>query len=273
MVAAVGLVLGPVLGGALIAIAWEWVFWFNVPLGLAAAAWGAFVLHELATPDDNRGLDLAGVATFVVGMTGLVLAVSKGGISGWNDAVVIGGLIAAAVLLPAFVLIELRARAPMLDLSLFRNRLFAAATAAAFINGLSRFALMFVFVFYFQGVKGDDPVLAGVKFAPMAIGMLIASPLAGIWADRHGSRTLAATGMVVSAVGLATDDDARRRQLVLAEHALAAARRRRLGHVQLAEHRGHDGRCPRPPPGLRRGRANHAAEPAPSSRSRSLWRS
>jgi EmrB/QacA subfamily drug resistance transporter len=203
MVAAIGLVLGPVLGGALVAISWQWVFWFNVPLGLAAAGWGALVLRELVTPDADRGLDLAGVATFVVGLTGLVLAVSKGGISGWNDPVVIGGLVAAAVLLPAFVLIERGGRAPMLDLAIFRNRLFAAATAAAFINGLSRFALMFVFVFYFQGVKGDSPVLAGVKLAPMAVGMLVASPLAGVWADRHGSRTLAALGMVVSAAGLA----------------------------------------------------------------------
>ena len=203
MVAAIGLVLGPVLGGALVAISWQWVFWFNVPLGLAAATWGALVLHELSSRDSDRGLDLAGVSTFVVGLTGLVLAVSKGGISGWVDPVVIGGLVAAAVLLPAFVLIERHARAPMLDLEIFRNRLFAAATAAAFINGLSRFALMFVFVFYFQGVKGDDPVLAGLKLAPLAIGMLIASPLAGVWADRHGSRALAATGMVVSALGLA----------------------------------------------------------------------
>ncbi|HEY7077417.1 MAG TPA: MFS transporter, partial [Solirubrobacteraceae bacterium] len=203
MVAAIGLVLGPVLGGALVSISWQWVFWFNVPLGLAAAAWGAYALHELVTPDSVRGLDIPGVTTFVAGLTGLVLAVSKGGISGWNDPVVIGGLIAAAVLLPAFVLIERHARAPMLDLTIFRNRMFAAATAAAFINGLSRFALLFVFVFYFQGVKGDDPVLAGIKLAPMAIGMLVASPLAGMWSDRRGSRALAAAGMVVSAVGLA----------------------------------------------------------------------
>jgi len=203
MVAAVGLVLGPVLGGVLVSIRWEWVFWFNVPLALAAAAWGAVILRELATPDTRRGLDLAGTAAYVVGLTGLVLAVSKGGLSGWNDPVVIGGLAAAAVLLPAFVAIEHRTPVPMLDLGIFRNRLFAAATGAAFINGLSRFALMFVFVFYFQGVKGDDPVLAGVKLAPLAIGMLISSPLAGLWADRHGSRALAALGMVVSAVGLA----------------------------------------------------------------------
>jgi len=203
MVAAVGLVLGPVLGCVLVSIRWVWVFWVNVPLALAAAAWGAVILRELATPDTRRGLDLAGTAAYVVGLTGLVLAVSKGGLSGWNDPVVIGGLAAAAVLLPAFVAIEHRTPAPMLDLGIFRNRLFAAATGAAFINGLSRFALMFVFVFYFQGVKGDDPVLAGVKLAPLAIGMLISSPLAGLWADRHGSRALAALGMVVSAVGLA----------------------------------------------------------------------
>ena len=81
--------------------------------------------------------------------------------------------------------------------------MFAAATGAAFINGLSRFALLFVFVFYYQGAQGDDPITAGIKLAPMAIGMLVASPLAGIWADRHGSRTLAALGMLVSAVALA----------------------------------------------------------------------
>ena len=91
----------------------------------------------------------------------------------------------------------------MLDLTIFQNRMFSAATAAAFINGLSRFALLFVFVFYFQGVKGDDPILAGIKLAPLALGMLVASPIAGVWADRHGSRVLAAMGMVVSAVGLA----------------------------------------------------------------------
>src|SRR6185369_15556278 len=112
-------------------------------------------------------------------------------------------LIAAAVLLPLFVWIEHRGSAPMLDLSIFQNRLFAAATGAAFINGLSRFALMFVFVFYFQGAQGDDPITAGIKLAPLALGMLVSSPLAGIWADRHGSRAMSAMGMVVTALGLA----------------------------------------------------------------------
>ena len=202
MVAAIGLVIGPVLGGALVAISWHWVFWFNVPLALAGGLWGALVLRELSRPDSVRGFDIAGTLTFVVGLTGLVYGISRGGISGWDDSLVIGSLIAAAVLLPLFVLIEHHGAAPMLDLSIFRNRLFAAATGAAFINGLSRFALMFIFVFYYQGAQGDDPITAGIKLAPMAIGMLAASPLAGIWADRHGSRALAAAGMLVTALRL-----------------------------------------------------------------------
>jgi EmrB/QacA subfamily drug resistance transporter len=203
MVAAIGLVLGPVLGGALVAISWHWVFWFNVPLALVGAAWGALILRELAKPDAVRGYDVLGTSAFLLGLTGLVLGVSRGGLSGWNDAVVISGLAAAFVLLPAWVLIERRARAPMLDLTVFKNRLFAAATAAAFINGLARFALMFLFVFYFQGAQGNSPIAAGIKLTPLALGMLLASPLAGIHADRHGSRALAAAGMLVSAVGLA----------------------------------------------------------------------
>jgi MFS family permease len=91
----------------------------------------------------------------------------------------------------------------MLDLGIFKNRLFAAASAASFINGLARFALMFLFVFYFQGAQANTPIEAGIKLIPLALGMLVASPLAGIYADRHGSRTLAALGMLVSAIGLA----------------------------------------------------------------------
>ena len=203
MVAAIGLVLGPVLGGALVAISWHWVFWFNVPLALVGAAWGALILRELARREHVHSYDVLGTSTFVLGLTGLVLGVSRGGLSGWNDTLVIAGLLAAAVLLPAWVVIERRSRAPMLDLKLFNNRLFAAATAAAFINGLARFALMFLFVFYYQGAQSNSPIEAGIKLMPLALGMLIASPLAGIYADRHGSRMLAALGMLVSAAGLA----------------------------------------------------------------------
>jgi EmrB/QacA subfamily drug resistance transporter len=203
MVAAVGLVIGPVLGGALVEISWHWVFWFNIPIGLLGTFWAYTVLHETERREHAPDLDVLGTALYVAGLTGLVLGVSRGGISGWDDTLTIVSLVAAVLLLPAFVIVERRARAPMLDLTIFENRLFAAASGAAFINGLSRFALLFVFVFYFQGAQGDDPITAGLKLAPMALGMLVASPLAGIWADRHGSRALAALGMLVSAGALA----------------------------------------------------------------------
>ncbi|HTR33452.1 MAG TPA: MFS transporter, partial [Gaiellaceae bacterium] len=200
MVAAVGLVIGPVLGGALVAIGWQWVFWFNVPLGLIGCVWGLLVLEEQSGRSNERGLDLPGVTTYVIGLSSLVLALSKGGLTGWNDPLVIGGFVVAAILLPVFVLIERHSRSPMLDLSLFDNRLFTAASVAAFLNGLSRFALMFLFVFYFQGPQGQSPIMAGLELAPMAIGMLVASPLAGVYADRKGSRELAALGMLLGAI-------------------------------------------------------------------------
>ena len=90
MVAAVGLVIGPILGGVLVSISWHWVFWFNVPLAILGTVWGGLVLHELAKRDEVRGLDLPGTSVFVVGLTGLVLGISRGGISGWNDPIVIG---------------------------------------------------------------------------------------------------------------------------------------------------------------------------------------
>src|SRR6516165_9296812 len=125
MVAAVGLVIGPVLGGALVAISWQWVFWFNVPLALAGAGWGALVLRELAKPDVHRGYDVLGTTVFVVGLTGLVLGISRGGLYGWDGPAVVASLVVAAVLLPAFVVIEQHSRSPMLDLSIFRSRLFS----------------------------------------------------------------------------------------------------------------------------------------------------
>jgi len=202
MVAAVGLVIGPVLGGALVDISWHWVFWFNVPFGIIGSLWAYAILRELAKSEGDKRFDAPGTLSFVIGLTGLVLGISKGGIQGWHGPVVFGGLLAAVIFLPLFVAIESRHPHPMLDLSIFRNRLFAAASAATFLNGLARFSLMFVFVFYFQGVQGDSPILAGIKLAPMAVGMLVASPLAGAYADRNGSRSLAAIGMLVTGIGL-----------------------------------------------------------------------
>ncbi len=131
MVAAVGLVIGPVLGGALVLISWHWVFWFNVPFGLLGCFWAWQVLHEITGRSEDRSFDYLGTITFLIGLTGIVYGISKGGISGWTSSLVIPSLIAGVVLLPLFVLIESRQQAPMLDLSIFRDRLFATASGAA----------------------------------------------------------------------------------------------------------------------------------------------
>jgi MFS family permease len=132
-----------------------------------------------------------------------VFALSRGGLEGWNERFVIAGFVAAVVLLPLFLLVERHERVPLLDLSIFRSRLFSAASAAAFLNGLARFALLFLFVIYFQGPRGYSPLAAGIRVAPMAVATLFAAPIAGRLSDRRGSRELAALGMILTAAGLA----------------------------------------------------------------------
>jgi hypothetical protein len=173
-----------------------------VPFALLGCAWAWSVLRELSGRSEDTHFDAAGTITFLIGLTALVYGISRGGIESWSGPALIA-LVAAAVFLPLFVLVESRQQQPMLDLSIFsESRLFTLASIAAFLNGLARFALTFVFVFYFQGVQGDTPVLAGLKLAPLALGMLIASPIAGIYADRQGSRALASVGMATTALGL-----------------------------------------------------------------------
>src|SRR5690348_13329760 len=94
MVAAVGLVIGPVLGGVLVDISWHWVFWFNVPFTLVGSLWAVAILRELAKPDTVRGYDVPGVILFVAGLTGFVYGLSRAGLSGWGDPLTIGGIIA-----------------------------------------------------------------------------------------------------------------------------------------------------------------------------------
>jgi hypothetical protein len=138
----------------------------------------------------SPGMFLATVnsGTLLTGLTGLVLGLSDAGLDGWTAPMVIIGLTPAVICLPIVVEVESRVEAPMLDLSLFGIQVYSAAAAAAFLNGLARFALMFLFVLYFQGPQEQDPITAGLMLAPLAICMLFASPLAGAWSDRHGSR-------------------------------------------------------------------------------------
>ena len=202
MVAAVGLILGPVLGGALTSISWHWVFWFNVPLGLLGTVWAALNLRELVAVEKGQKLDVVGNVTFLVGLTALLVGLTQGGIKGWGSGTVVASLAAAAVLLPAFLIVELRTVQPLLNLRMFKSRVFAFGNVSALLNALARMAVTFLFVFYFIGAKGYDHLTTGFLLIPLAGAMFVFSPISGFLADRMSARLIGSIGMIVTAAGL-----------------------------------------------------------------------
>ncbi len=203
IVAAVGSIIGTILGGWLTIFGWQWVFWFNVPFALIGTIWAWVNLRERVALDRHQRFDIPGTLSYFVGITGLLIALTIGGIYGWTSQLVVSGFIVALIGLPLFFAIERRAPQPLLDLSLFHDRLFLMGNLSAFLNSLARLAVTFLFVFYFQGPLRKDALTAGILLAPIALGMLITSPISGWLSDRHGSRLLASLGLVISAVGLA----------------------------------------------------------------------
>ncbi len=203
MVVAVGSAVGPVLGGWLTSLGWQWVFWFNVPVSVIGSIWAFAILREPARSGRRQRIDWSGNAVFLLGLSGLLLFLSMGGIEGWTQPFVIGGAVAFAVCLPAFLWIERRVAEPLLDLSLFRSRIFAIGNLSQVLNSTSRMGLLFLLVFFFQGPQQRDPVTAGVLVTPLAALMFLASPLSGWISDRVGSRIPATVGLATTAVGLA----------------------------------------------------------------------
>ena len=203
MVIGAGLILGPILGGWLTQFGWRTVFWFNVPIGIVGTIAAASFLVEQATHRGRIRIDWLGSALYLVGLTGAVVGLAFGGIFGWTTPWVIAGLAAFVVAMPLFILVELRTADPLLDLSLFRIRLFAMGNLSGLLNGVARNSVLFLLVFYLQGAKGESPVEAGIHLAPLAAGLLVLSPISGALADRYGSRALATIGMIVTGIGLA----------------------------------------------------------------------
>ena len=202
MVAAAGSTLGVVIGGIMTSISWQWVFWFNVPLGVIGTLWAAINLREMIELEKGQKLDLVGNAVFFVGLLGLLIALTLGGIESWGTPLVVVGLLAAVVFLPTFLVVELKAKAPMLDLSMFKSRIFAFGSISALMNSVAQFAVMFMFVFFFIGVRGYDHLTTGILLMPLAGTMFIASPISGWFADRMSARVISTLGMLVTAAGL-----------------------------------------------------------------------
>ena len=203
MVIGAGQILGPILGGWLTSFGWRTVFWFNVPIGILGTILAGRFLIEQVRATANLRFDLPGSALCIIGLGGLVAGLAFGGIYGWATPWVVGGFVAFLVAVPLFIAVERRRPDPLLDLDLFRDRLFALGNLTSLLNGIARTGVLFLLVFYLQGARGEDPVTAGIMLSPLAIGLLVLSPISGAFADRYGSRLLATAGMVVTAIGLA----------------------------------------------------------------------
>ena len=196
MVVGAGLILGPILGG--------WLTGFGWRDGLLVQRPDRHRRHDRrGSPPGRAGhaargaaaLDLAGSGLYLVGLSGLVTALAFGGHLRLDDAV--GHRPASwpsSSPRPAFLWVESHRADPLLDLTLFRNRLFAMGNLTGLLNGIARNGVLFLLVFYLQGVKGVDPVTAGLMLAPLAVGLLVLSPISGVLADRYGSRGLATLG-------------------------------------------------------------------------------
>jgi EmrB/QacA subfamily drug resistance transporter len=200
-VSGLGVALGPVVGGAVVdGFSWHWIFWLNVPIGLALAPIALRSLRESRGP--NASLDLPGVALASGGLLGVVFGIVRSQELGWTSATVIGSIAIGAALLVAFAVWETRTRTPMLPMGFFRNRAFAATNGVSLAMFFGAFGSIFLLAQFFQVAQGYSPLEAGLRTLPWTAMPIFVAPVAGILSDRIGSRPLMATGLALQAIGL-----------------------------------------------------------------------
>jgi EmrB/QacA subfamily drug resistance transporter len=199
-VAGLGVASGPLVGGVVTeGLDWHWIFWVNVPLGIAAVVAILRVLPETYGP--RTRLDPVGMVTASGAMGAIVWGVLRAPAAGWGSADVLVALVLGVVLLVGFVGWESVAPEPMVPLSLFRSRVFTAASLTQFLMAASIFATAYVTSQYFQIARGDSPLGTGLRFLPWTMTPLLIAPIAGQLVDRIGARALAAPGLLLQAVG------------------------------------------------------------------------
>jgi EmrB/QacA subfamily drug resistance transporter len=193
---------GPFIGGAIAeGLAWEWIFWLNVPIGLAAIPFVRARIRESFGPD--TALDLVGLALVTGGALGVVWGLVRGNAAGWDSFEVVGTLAAGVLLTIAFVAWELRTREPMLPMRFFRSRAFSAGNTAIFFTFASLFAAVFFFAQFLQSGLGYGPFDAGLRLLPWTATLFFVAPIAGALVDRIGERPFMAGGLFLQAVGMA----------------------------------------------------------------------
>ena len=200
-ISGLGVALGPLVGGAVVeGISWQWIFWLNVPLGLLVLPMGLARLRESRGP--SLRLDLPGVAIVTAGAFGLVWGLVRANSQGWTSPEIVASLTAGAVLLAGFVAWELRSKAPMLPMRLFRSRAFSAANGASLLMFFGMFGSIFLLSQYLQNVQGYSPLEAGVRTLPWTGMPMIVAPIAGTLTDRIGGKPLLVLGLGLQSIAL-----------------------------------------------------------------------
>jgi EmrB/QacA subfamily drug resistance transporter len=202
-VSALALAVGPVLGGFLTEhVSWRAIFYVNIPVAVGAVLATLFAVRESRDTSVGREVDYAGVAVLTVGLTALVLALVEGNAWGWGSTEVVGLLVAAALALPAFVFVENRVKAPMVQFDLLSDRNFLAAVVVAMIISFAMLGVFFFLALYMQDILRYTPLEAGVRFLPSTLMIVGVAPVAGRLSDRFGPRWLIAVGLLIVAASL-----------------------------------------------------------------------
>ena len=201
---AVGLCAGPVIGGILLStLGWQWVFWINVPFGIAGAIAGWFILPQTAHLSADKRFDLRGALMLGPMLTAFMIVLNEGHAWGATSPAFIAAAVVGVVLLVLFVRTETRTQSPLLDPRLFRTPAFALANAGSLMSYALLFGIMLLMPFVFERAYLDDPLAAGLRLAIIPIAISLLAPVSGMLYDRLGPRVPTLAGMAVCIGGLA----------------------------------------------------------------------
>jgi EmrB/QacA subfamily drug resistance transporter len=200
-VTGIAVAIGPLVGGAIAeGLDWTWIFWLNVPIGLAAIP---LVLRKIEESyGGDTGLDIPGLALISAGAFGLVWGLVRGNSVGWDSLEIIGALAAGVLLVAAFIAWELRAKEPMVPMRFFRSRAFSAGNGAIFLTFASLFGAVFLFAQMLQTALDYGPLEAGLRLMPWTVTFITVAPLVGSLVERFGERPFMVAGLALQALGL-----------------------------------------------------------------------